>query len=173
RSGSIWSPRNALVIAPLAVSLMLLIGAGMTVRMIQRMYLGGPAFDASRLIGISFRLSLQGYDEARTRQFQESLRDRIGTMPGVASVALASAMPLTNAMAWFPLLTEGSPAPPGRSSPHADNNIVSAGFSETTGAPVVRGRTFPTSDREGPPPVAMVNQALARRYWRDEEAIGK
>jgi putative ABC transport system permease protein len=173
KSQRIWSARNVLVIVPLAVSLMLLMGAGLSVRLIQRMYLSGPAFDTSHLIGMWFPLNLQGYDEARTRQFQENLRDRIGTMPGVTSVALASTMPLTGRIGWFPLLTEGSDITSAESSPHADYNVVSTGFFETVGAHVVRGRTFTTSDREGSPPVALVNQNLARTYWPNEESIGK
>jgi predicted permease len=169
----IWSPRNVLVIVPLAVSLMLLIGAGLVVRSVQRIYLRAPAFDTSHLIGMWFRLNLQGYDEARTRQFQENLRERIRTLPGVTSIALASTMPLSNGIGWFPLVTEGSAISTGDSSPQTDYNVVSPGFFETIGAAVVRGRAFTTADREGSPPVAMVNQALARRYWPNEEPIGK
>jgi len=169
----IWSPRNGLVIVPLAVSLMLLMGAGLMVRCVQRIYLSGPAFDTSRLIRMWFRLNLQGYDETRTRQFQENLRERIAAIPGVTSVALASAMPLSNGMGWFPLLTEGSAITAGDSSPHADYNIVSAGFFKTIGAAVVHGRAFTMSDREGSPAVVMVNQVLARTYWPNEEPIGK
>jgi predicted permease len=172
RGQRIWSPRNVLVIVPLAVSLMLLIGAGLTVRLVQRIYLGGPAFDSSRLIGMWFRLNLQGYDEARTRQFQENLRERMDIMPGVASVALASTMPLSNGIGWFPLLTEGSAITTGDSSPHTDYNVISPRFFETIGVPVVRGRAISVSDRESSPP-AMVNQVLARTYWKNEEPIGK
>src|SRR5207247_369743 len=105
---------------------------------IQRIYFSGPAFDTSRLIGMALRLNMQGYDEARTRQFQENLRERLHSMPGVTSVALASNMPLSNSLGWFPLVTEGSTNLAGNSSPHADYNVVSAGFFETVGVPVVR-----------------------------------
>jgi predicted permease len=172
-SQKIWSPRNGLVIVPLTVSLMLLLGAGMTIHMIRGIYLNAPAFDASRLISMSFRLNLQGYNEARTLQFQENLRDRAARIPGVTSVALATTTPLANGFGWFPLMTEGSDIPPGDGSPHADYNVVSSEFFETVGTPVVRGRAFTASDREGSPPVAMVNQDLARRYWPDQNPIGK
>jgi len=86
---------------------------------------------------------------------------------------LASTMPLSNGIGWFPLVTEGSAIPTGDSSPQTDYNVVSAGFFETIGTPVVRGRALTSSDREGAPPVAMVNQALARRYWPNQEPIGK
>src|SRR5260370_3439455 len=172
-SQRLLSPRNLLVIIPLAISLMLLIGAGFTVRLVQRSYLKGPAFDTSRLIGMSLRLNAQGYDEARTVQFQEDLRRRIGAMPGVTSVALASAMPLSNGMTWLPLFIDVPVDSRGRSSPGADYNIVSSGYFDTTGPPIIRRRAFTPSDREGSPAVAMVNQVLAQRYWPNEEPIGK
>jgi len=86
-------------------------------------------------------------------------------------------MPLSNGLGWFPLAVAGGPAggptAPAPSSPHADYNVISPGFFETIGAPVVRGRAFTADDREGSPPVAMVNQDLVRRYWLDQEPIGK
>jgi macrolide transport system ATP-binding/permease protein len=173
QSRRIWTGRNALVIVPLAVSLMLLLGAGVTLRQVQRRAFNGPSFDASRLVGASFRLNMQGYDQARTVQFQENLRQRIARMPGVTSVALATAMPLSNGMGWYPLAVEGRQSAAGPSSPHADYNVISPGYFETVGAPAVRGRAFTADDREGSPPVAMVNQELARHNWPHEEAIGK
>jgi predicted permease len=168
-----WSARHALVIVPLAVSLMLLLGAGVGVRQVQRRAFNAPAFDASRLIGASFRLNMQGYHQARTLQFQENLRQRIASMPGVVSVALATSMPLSNGLGWFPLTVEGRRDAGERASPHADYNAISPGFFETVGAPAVRGRAFTAQDREGSPPVAMVNRNLVRRYWPDEEPVGK
>jgi predicted permease len=169
----LWSPRNLLVMVPLTASLMLLLGAGVAVRNVQEIYLGGPAFDASRLVGVSFALNMQGYDEARTRQFQDNLRLRIAAMPGVASMALATALPLANGAAWLPLVVEGAPPPAGDQAPHTDYNIISPGYFETIGAAMARGRGFTPSDREGSAPVALVNQELARQYWPHEESIGK
>ncbi len=172
-SNKIWSARNGLVIAPLTISLMLLLGAGMSINLIRTIYLNTPTFDASRLISMSFRLNLQGYDEMRTRQFQENLRERAVRIPGVTSVALATAAPLSDSYGWFPLMAEGSAILTDDASPHADYNVVSPEFFQTVGTPVVRGRAFQIADREGGPPVAMVNQELARRYWKDENPIGK
>jgi predicted permease len=171
QSQKIWSARNVLVIVPLALSLMLLIGAGVSVRYIQRIYLSGPALDTSRLIRMSFPLNAQGYDEAGTRQFQENLRRRIVSMPGVASVALAGGMPLFGQMGRAPLLTEGLAG--GATSSPVSYNVVSDGFFGTAGVPIVHGRAFSTSDRESGPPVAIVSQSLARTYWPNREPIGK
>ncbi len=172
RDRRLWAPRNLLVAAPLTVSLMLLLGAGVALRNVQKAYLSGPSFDASRLIGVDLRLNSQGYDEARTRQFQDGLRARISAIPGVASVAMATAMPLSNQAGWLPFMVEGTSS--SRSSaPHTDYNIVSPEFFTTIGVAMVRGRVFTAADREGSEPVALVNQELARQYWPGEESIGK
>lgn len=173
RSRRVWSTRNALVIVPLAVSLMLLLGAGILVRRAQRSYMEGPQFDAARLIAASFRLNMQGYDQARTLQFQEDFRQRIAAMPGVTSVALATAMPLSNGIGWLMLAVEGKEPGPREQVPHADYNVISPGYFETVGGRIVRGREFTAADREGGALVVIVNQDFARRYWPDEDAIGK
>jgi predicted permease len=169
----IWSPRNLLVVVPLAVSLMLLMGAALTVRYVQHIYLREGGFDGSRLVGIQFTLDLQGYDEARRRQFQEDLRERLSATPGVASVALAGGWRLpfvtTSQMGISPMTTEGSTGQPSRVA----YNIVSASYFATVGAPVARGRAFTDADRQGSPPVAIVSQSLARSFWPDQEPLGK
>jgi predicted permease len=172
-SQRIWAPRNLLVIVPLAVSLMLLIGAGLAVRFVERTIFSSPGYDATHLVAMSFRLQAQGYDQARTVQFQENLRERIAKMPAVASVALAAANPISGGMGVFPLVMEDSPVSPGQAARLAECDVISAGFLEMLGAPTVRGRTFTASDREGSAPVAIVNQELVRRYWPNEEPLGK
>jgi len=161
--------RSALVIVPLAMSLMLLLGAGVAVRRVERSYAEGPQFEASRLIAASLRLNMQGYDQARTLELQDNLRQRIASMPGVASVALTTAMPLSNGVGWFPVSVEGGAA----SEVSADYDVIAPGYFETVGTRVVRGRAFTAEDREGAPGVVMVNQDFARRYWPDSEPIGK
>jgi len=109
-SHGIWAPRNLLVVIPLAVSLMLLIAAGLSVRFVERKVLGSPGFDAGHLISMSFRLHSQGYDEARALQFQEALRQRIVSMPGVTGVTLAAAGPISGGMGVFPLVRGRRPS---------------------------------------------------------------
>ncbi len=159
-----FAARNWLVIVPLAFSLMLLLGAGMAVRGVQRVYLNGPVFDTTRLIAAGSPLHLQGYDEARTREFQNRLRDRVRALPGVQSVALASTLPLLNAMANLPVA--GSNA-------STDYNVISPEFFRTVGPAVVRGRDFTAADRQGTAPVALVNREFARRIWPNQDPVGK
>jgi macrolide transport system ATP-binding/permease protein len=172
-SERIWAPRNLLVIVPLAVSLMLLIAAGLAIRLVERTFFSGPGFDATHLIAMSFRLNSQGYDQARTVQFQEDLRSRIAGMPGVSAVTLAAAGPISGGTGVFPIVSEGSAISSEESLLHVECDVVSAGFFEILGVPVVRGRAFAASDRDGAAPVVMVSQELVRRYWPAEEPLGK
>jgi putative ABC transport system permease protein len=170
-SQKMWAPRNLLVVAPLAVSLMLLIGAAVLVRGLQGASFK-PRFDTSRVIGMTFRLKAQGYDESKSLQFQENLRERMSTMPGVVSAALASAFPIPvlPPFGGCSLETDGPVISPGG---RFECDTISAGYFETLGIPIVRGRAFSPSDREGSDPVAIVNQQLARTYWPGQEPIGK
>ena len=172
-SERLWAPRNLLVIVPLAVSLMLLIAAGLAIRFVERTFFTGPWFDPAHLIAMSFRLNSQGYDQARTLQFQEDLRSRIVGMPGVSAATLAAAGPISPGIGVFPIVSEGSTISSEDSLLHVVCDVVSPGFFETLGVPIVRGRAFSASDREGSAPVVMVSQELVRRYWPGEEPLGK
>lgn len=171
--GSFWSRRNLLVVIPLALSLMLLIGAALLVRTAGNSRAVSTSFDTSRLIGMSFRLKEQGYDQVKSAQFQQALRDRIGALPGVASVAWSDFLPpLMGRCRIQTAQADGNgSAMPAGGDPGCD--LVSAGFFETLGVPILRGREFLPSDREGSVPVAVVSQAFARKYWPDQNPLGQ
>jgi hypothetical protein len=114
---------------------------------------------------MSFRLNSQGYDQARTLQFQEDLPSRIARMPEVSDVTLAAAGPMSGGMGVLPTVSEGSAVSSEESLLHVECDVVSAGFFETLGVPVVRGHAFTVSDRDGSAPVALINQEFVRRYW--------
>ena len=173
RSQRIWAPRNMLVIAPLTMSLMLLLAASATLRGMQQHYLHGPNFDTSRLTALRLELTAQGYSEPRTREFQEALLQRIAMMPGVTSVALASNPPLADGLPSFPLVTEASIPGSSDLSARAAYNVISPDFFRTIGISIERGRNFTAADRQGAAPVAIVNRSLAGRYWSNEEPLGK
>lgn len=173
RSRRIWSARNALVIVPLAASLMLLLGAGAAVRRAATIAMEPAQFETTRLITTSLRLNMQGYDQARTLQFQDDFRQRIAGIPGVTAVALATAMPLSNTVGWLAMAVEGQEAISQEQAPHADYNVVSPEFFATIGARVVRGREFTSEDREGGLGVVIVNQDFIRRYWPEQEPLGR
>ena len=152
---------------------MLLLGAGATLRGIQQGYFQGPAFETSRLIAVRLELNAQGYNESRTREFQETLRQRIAVMPGVTSVAFASNVPLGNSLASLPLVTAGSESEPSDLAARTDYNVISPDFFPAIGIPIRQGRNFTSADRAGAPPVAIVTQSLASTYWGNQEPLGK
>ncbi len=160
-----WSRRNLLVILPLAASLMLLIGSALSTSGAASVGSVTTSFDASHVIGLTFRLKDQGYDDAKAAQFRQDLRDRISTLPGVASAALTDSSPLFGGSCQIqnPILPGGYPA----------CHRVSSEFFETLGLRTLRGRPLLPSDRAGAPPVAVVSQSFAEKYFPDKEALGQ
>ncbi|HUP03334.1 MAG TPA: ABC transporter permease, partial [Bryobacteraceae bacterium] len=155
-----WSRRNLLVVVPLALSLMLLIGSALLIRAAQSTAAVSLSFDPSRIIGLSFRLSSQGYDEAKAKQFELDLRDRVATIPGVASSAI------TDMFFMFGGTCNAQDV-------YGACHFVSPSFFETIGVSILRGRGFLPSDHAGSPPVAIVNREFVRRNWPDRDPVGQ
>lgn len=158
-----WSRRNLLVILPLAASLMLLIGSALSTSGAVSLSGVTTSFDASHVIGLTFRLKDQGYDDAKAAQFRQDLRDRVSTLPGVASAALTDSSPLFGGSCQIQ-----NPAPQPNAYPACHR--VSSEFFETLGLRILRGRPFLPSDRAGAPPVAVVSQAFAEKYFPSQPA---
>ena len=175
--------RNTLVVAQVALSLLLLIGAGLFLRTLNNLSRLGPGFPVGRLIGFSVDPSLAGYNTRRTEVFYRDLMDGLSSIPGVKSVGLAS-MRILDGGEWDSSMTvEGYY--PGKAEDRAEPymNQISADYFATLGVPIVAGRDFtPNDDREvkdGPnpddwtPTVVMINQEFARRYFRGQNPIGR
>jgi len=174
RPNSLWSPRNSLVVAPLAVSLMLLAGAGLVLQFLRKSNLRNSSLDIDNMIGMSFKLDLQGYDEARATLFHQQLSRRLQEIPGVSSVALTHDFPLAQEdVTLYPIGVEGYGAPLDDKAPRVVANFVSANYFATIGIPFVRGRGFTSDDSSGAPEVAVINESMARRFWPDAEPLGK
>jgi macrolide transport system ATP-binding/permease protein len=174
RHNSLWAPRNALVVGPLAVSLMLLAGAGLILEFLHKNYLRNTSVNVENLLAIALKLDLQGYDENRASLFQQQLIRRLEKLPGVRSVALTHGFPLANDDSSSKAIRiEGSETPPDGRLPRAAYNIVSPNYFATIGIPVVRGRGFTPEDSQAAPGVAVVNENMARKFWPTEDPIGK
>ena len=174
RRHSLWAPRNALVVGPLAVSLMLLAGAGLILEFLHKSYVRNTSVNVENLLAIALKLDLQGYDDHRAALFHQQLISRLEQIPGVRSVALTRDFPLANDHFGAKMIrTEGSDAPPGGALPWAAYNIVSPNYFATIGIPVVRGRGFTSEDSMAAPGVAVVNENMARKFWPTEDPIGK
>jgi predicted permease len=167
--------RDVLVASQVALAVVSLAGAALFVRSLrywQRIDLG---FEPRNVAVVSLDVSLRGYDDRRGRQLYNDLLRRAEGLPGVESAALADHIPLW----WEPGLRGGRAYadghPPDRREDAAFvlQSVVSARYFETLGIPILQGRGLGDADGTGAPPVAVVNEALARRLWPDGPAVGQ
>ncbi|HYP26921.1 MAG TPA: ABC transporter permease [Blastocatellia bacterium] len=166
--------RNLLVIAEMALSLVLLIGAGLLIRSFVRVQQVEPGFDPRNVL--SLRLSVVGTDyaeESRRRSFYQQLWERIRQLPGVESVGGATILPLSGGIGWGGITIEGYAASSGQSAIQADQRIASVGYFETMKIPLISGRFFSEQDMKDSLKVAIIDENLARTYWPDSDPIGK
>jgi predicted permease len=160
--------RNALVVAQVALSLVLLIGAGLFVRTLQKAQASDPVFRTGNAVLVELNLRAAEYPDARGKQFYTQALERTRLLRGVESAALVSFPPLGG------MLQETDVLPPGASEPLRVNaNIVSPDYFRTLGLPLEHGRDFNERDIESAPPVAMVNEVMARLFWPGQDPIGK
>jgi predicted permease len=165
---------NALVMAQVALSCVLLVSGGLFLRSMQFARNAYPGFERTGLEMFSVDLGLQGYDEQKGRRFQKTLLERLGRLPGVAAVSLASPLPLDAYNESASVRVEGY-------VPRSENEASSSGLSrvgphyfETMGTTLVAGRGIDERDTESSPPVAVINETMARRYWQPNgNALGR
>ncbi|HXG68903.1 MAG TPA: ABC transporter permease [Blastocatellia bacterium] len=165
--------RNSLVVAQVALSLILLIAAGLIVRSLQHVQMIGPGFETERAIAMSVDPGLQGYTRERGQEFYRQLIERVEALPGVRSATLASYLPLGLNVNTNGIYIEGQPPTRGAETPEALTSNVGPRYFETMGIPLVAGREFTERDKPDAPLVAVVNETFARRFWPGESAVGK
>jgi predicted permease len=165
--------RRLLVAAEVALSLILLAGAGLLTNSLLRLLAEEKGFDPNNVL--TFAVTLQGgrYDEAGQARFYEQLLDRIRTLPAVVSAAATNHLPLdrgdTNGGYELAGVMYGVNDP----RPNAKKRIVSPDYFATLGIPLLHGRTFTPADRMGAPDVVIVSEAVAQRHWPGGGALGK
>jgi len=165
--------RNLLVVGQVALSTILLIGAGLLVRNFVQLRDAAPGFDASHLLTMNIMLPPARYSKAAQMiAFYDELVRQVRTVPGVRAAAVSSALPLNPARV-SPALPEGQPAAPIMQRPMFNIQTFVPGYVETMRAPLKAGREFTDRDDAQAPKVAMVNETVARRYWPGENPIGK
>jgi predicted permease len=165
--------RQGLVVVQVALSLVLLTGAGLFVRSFEKARGLDPGFEPRGAVRATVDLEPAGYDEARRREFHRRLLERARELPGVRSAALAFPLPLDAYSSGSEIVIEGRERSPDAEDPFVFSSTVSGGYFETLRTPVVRGRAFDERDREDSPPVAVVNETFVRRFWPGEEALGR
>lgn len=164
--------RSLLVVAETALSLVLLAGAGLMLRSFVRLLQVNPGFKAEKVLTV--RLSLPSYrvrDRKRQPAYYAEILQQVETLPGVQSAALVTVLPLSGAQAVMTF--SGGTLRTDEEMRPIPFRAVSPGYFRTMGIPILMGRPFAESDTAEAPPVAIVNEALARRYWPGENPIGK
>jgi predicted permease len=171
-SGSQARWRQALVAAQLAVSLALLIGAGLFAKTLVNLLAHDPGFRPERLLTFSLDPQLSGYSLERGRALYRNIERRLIEMPGVQSAAMGQFSPLSHSESSTNVTVEGfTPHEDGDSD--SDMNEIGAGFFKTLGTPLLAGREFTAADREGAAKVVIVNQAFAKHFLGRSGAVGK
>jgi putative ABC transport system permease protein len=166
--------RNVLVAAEVALSLVLLIGAGLMIKSLVRLQQVSLGFNPDNLLTAYLTLSPSKYAEDRQQVafFQDALQ-RLQSLPGVQSVAATTALPLTVSLSGSDFRIEGHPEPEKGQEMIINTSGVSPDYFRTLGIPILKGREFSDRDRSGAPMAAIINNDLARIYFGNEDPIGK
>jgi putative ABC transport system permease protein len=168
----LWG-RNALVVAQVALSLVLVIVAAMLYHGFHASIAGGPGFRTDHLMMMSFDPSLVLTDKPRAQRFYKRLLDGASATPGVKSATLVSSVPFSPNQRQEDIRPEGYQLPKNKESVSVLASWTDSRFFETMGIPILRGRGFLPSDIQGGQPVAVVNEVLARHYWPNQDPVGK
>jgi len=167
------SMRNLLVVSQVAVSLVLLIGAGLFVRSLINSQRAEPGFETERIGTATFNLEVAYRDDVDAREFMRRLTERLEVYPGVEAVGLSDRLPLTIGAQINGVHIEDLAPPPGEDEFSADFASASPGYFRTMGIPILRGRAFTEADNRDAPSVAIVSATMARRFWGTEDVVGK
>jgi putative ABC transport system permease protein len=179
-ASSLWgaarrqNARQLLVIAELALSVMLLIGAGLLIRSFARLQQVPAGFNPSNLLTLELTMSGAKYNEApAVLEAYRQLWERLERLPGVRSAGGVSALPLSQMFAWGPITVEGRPLAPGEAFINVDQRVVAGDYFQTMEIPLLNGRLFTERDTREQPRVVVIDDAMARQLWPDEESIAK
>jgi len=176
RSGGEGARRNrirgVLVVGELAIAVVLLVGAGLLIQSLWRLRQVSPGFESENLLTFVVGIPEVKYPVAKQAQFYHDLVARIESLPGVRSAGSVIPLPLSGDAFSISFETEGRPVAKG-DQPSADFFAVEPGYFKTMGISMLKGREFTDRDDKGGPPVVVVNQAFAKKFFPNEDAVGK
>ena len=180
-SGSLRKQRlqRALVVAQIAVSVVLLAGAGLLTRTMVRLSQVETGLRTEEVLAVDVPLLtpqdilFNPSSDAGAKERYGRMLDEIALIPGVVSVGLGSPMPLRSSSVRFELKAEGRTPPPGEAVPRAEFRTANPEFFRTAGIPLITGREFATTDWSGSPRVVIINQTLADRLFPGEDPLGR
>jgi predicted permease len=164
--------RQALVVAQVAVALVMMVLSGLFLESIRVARNSDPGFRVERLLTMGFDPRIARYDLDATRAFYRQLLDRARALPGVRSAALGQHIPLGVSSSTTDISIAGYEPGPNQQTISVGSSIVGDRYFDVLGIPILRGRAFTTRDTQSVPPVAIVNDAMARKYWPARDALG-
>jgi len=165
--------RAVLVGGEVAACITLLVISGLFVRSLRGLQHADLGFNSQSVLNMTLDSNEIGYTEAQGRAFYSAILERTRALPGVDSASLTSAVPLDDNVSGSDLVIQGSSPNPNSPAPHALLCDVSSGYFATNGIALVRGREFTTADNEHSAGVALINRAMADRYWPGQDPIGR
>ena len=176
RGGTIGWARNPfrslLVVSEIALALVALVGAGLFIRSMQNAVRIDPGFESRNLFVFAFDLGALHYDEGRAQQYFRAAIERARVTPGVGSATIASNFPLGGGLART-VFPEGQDEASGYRGTLTQLDDIAPNFFETLRIPIVGGREFTDADRKDTKLVAIINEAMAKQFWPDQNAVGK
>jgi len=166
--------RSILVVAEVALSLILLVGAGLMIRSFQRLNGVNPGFDSHSVLTMTPMVSRAKFPEpAQQVRFFQQVLQKVRGLPGVESAGVIDDIPLDNGGSHQPIAIEGRPLLPMSEQPEVDVRLASEGYMGAMHIPVVRGRDFSETDIAGRSAVVLISESMARQFWPGEDALGK
>lgn len=166
--------RNLLVVCEVALSLVLLIGAGLMVRTLWELSAVNTGFDPNRLLTMTLPIPANKFSSAAAEiSFFDHVLQQVRSAAGVESAGLIDNLPLDNGGSNQPVAIEGQPVVPMSDQPELDVRLISPGYLQTMRIPLLRGRDLADSDVAGRNPAVLISQSMAQRFWPNENPLGK
>ena len=166
--------RRGLVVAQLAFSVVLVVGAGLLLRTLIALNQIDLGFNPDRVLTAQLQLTASDYpDDADVIGFYRQVSERLESVPGVTAAGAVRMLPLTRTIGDWSITIEGRPLATPNENPNADYQSATPGYFRTVGLTLLRGRLLTNADREDAPLVVVINDTMAERYWPGQDAIGK
>jgi putative ABC transport system permease protein len=166
--------RSGFVIAQVALSLVLLVSAGLLIRSFDKLLRVNVGFKPEQLLSLEYRLPRTKYKEVAAQwNFHRQVMAQIQEVPGVQSVALVRGLPFSGNGGTAAITLPDREAPPKGQEPEVMANSATPNYFETIGIPFIKGRLFDDHDQPNTPQVVIINQTMAQKFWPNQDPIGK
>ena len=166
--------RSVLVVAEVAFSLMLLIGAGLLIRSLWMLRGINPGFDPDHVVTMNLSVASTKFAQPEQQvNFYKRVLERVRALPGVKSAGLIDSLPLSDNSSHMGIQIEGRPMVPMAGQPEVDVHLITPGYTSAMHIPLLRGRELDDSDVLGRPGAVLISESMAKQFWPNQDAIGK